>query len=102
MTTSLPCRPFTVPAGRQHRSSVLPISLPPRGLSRSQAAAFFGVSPTTFDKVVRACGLRPRVIPPTTCERYDLTELDAAFSALPHAGDAEDDDTDGYAEPPRV
>ncbi|RXG87344.1 hypothetical protein EAS62_35990 [Bradyrhizobium zhanjiangense] len=34
------------------RSSTLPLSLPPRGLSRAQAAEYIGVSPSTFDKMV--------------------------------------------------
>jgi len=34
------------------RSTTLPSSLPPRGLSRVQAAEYIGVSPSTFDKMV--------------------------------------------------
>jgi hypothetical protein len=34
------------------RGSTLPPSLPPRGLSRVQAAEYIGVSPSTFDKMV--------------------------------------------------
>ena len=34
------------------RADVLPLSLPPRGLSRTEAAAYIGVSPTLFDKMV--------------------------------------------------
>ena len=34
------------------RRDVLPPSLPPRGLSRIEAAAYVGVSPTLFDRMV--------------------------------------------------
>ena len=34
------------------RVSVLPTSLPPRGLNRVQAAEYIGVSPTKFDELV--------------------------------------------------
>ena len=37
---------------RGKRLDVLPLSLPPRGLSREQSAAYIGVSPSTFDKLV--------------------------------------------------
>ncbi|MFG1206898.1 hypothetical protein [Xanthobacter flavus] len=36
-------------SGRRH---VLPLSLPPRGLSRVEAAAYIGVSPSLFDDLV--------------------------------------------------
>src|SRR5690242_17745827 len=35
------------------RDQVLPASLPPRGLSRVQAAAYVGVSPVLFDELVK-------------------------------------------------
>jgi predicted DNA-binding transcriptional regulator AlpA len=63
------------------RSSTLPLSLPPRGLSRVQAAEFIGVSPSTFDKMV-ADGempapkrIRGRVI-------WDRKQVDCAFDAF--------------------
>ena len=34
------------------RAEVLPNSLPPRGLSRTQAAAYLGISTTLFDAMV--------------------------------------------------
>ncbi|OSI33026.1 hypothetical protein BST65_03385 [Bradyrhizobium canariense] len=63
------------------RGSTLPPSLPPRGLSRVQAAEWAGVSPSTFDKMVadgqmpRPKRIRGRVI-------WDLKQLDCAFTAL--------------------
>jgi hypothetical protein len=67
------------------RNSVLPVSLPPRGLSRVQAAAYIGVSASTFDKMVAnrempgPKRIRGRVI-------WDIKGLDRAFDAL---GDSE-------------
>jgi excisionase family DNA binding protein len=68
------------------RSSTLPLSLPPRGLSRVQAAEYIGVSPSTFDKMV-ADGempapkrIRGRVI-------WDRKQLDCAFDAFDHGGE---------------
>jgi predicted DNA-binding transcriptional regulator AlpA len=37
----------------RERANVLPGSLPPRGLSRVQAAAYIGVSPSLFDAMVK-------------------------------------------------
>lgn len=68
---------------------VLPLSLPPRGLSRVEAAAYIGVSPSLFDMMVRdrrmpcAKRINSRVV-------WDRLRLDAAFAALPD----EDGDTD--------
>jgi hypothetical protein len=63
------------------RSSVLPVSLPPRGLSRVAAAAYIGVSPSLFDIMVRE-----RSMPmPARCRRrllWDRRQIDRAFDAL--------------------
>lgn len=70
------------------RSSTLPLSLPPRGLSRVQAAEYIGVSPSTFDKMVadgempRAKRIRGRVI-------WDRKQLDCAFDAFDDGGESE-------------
>jgi predicted DNA-binding transcriptional regulator AlpA len=64
------------------RRDVLPTSLPPRGLSREQAAAYVGVSTGTFDALIKEKvmpepkRLRGRVV-------WDRQQLDVAFSALP-------------------
>ncbi len=64
----------------------------PRGLSRVHAAAYVGVSPSTFDKLVEAGQmpgpkrLRNRVI-------WDRHQIDIAFDALP-GGQAEGEDED--------
>jgi hypothetical protein len=62
--------------------SVLPQSLAPRGLSREQAAAYIGISPSLFDMLIED-GRMPgpkRINARTVWERL---QLDAAFSALP-------------------
>jgi predicted DNA-binding transcriptional regulator AlpA len=43
------------------RLDVLSTSLPPRGLSRVQAAAYVGISPTLFDEMV-ADGRMPKPV----------------------------------------
>lgn len=59
----------------------LPDSLPPRGLTREQAAAYIGVGASTFDKLVS-----DRVMPgPVKFGRrrvWDRLALDAAFGSL--------------------
>lgn len=70
---------------QRQRHSELPISLPPRGLSRVQAAEYIGVSASTFDKMVSDGGMpapkriRGRVI-------WDLKGVDRAFDALTEGG----------------
>jgi predicted DNA-binding transcriptional regulator AlpA len=69
------------------RVSALPASLPPRGLSRMQAAEYIGVGGTKFDEMV-ADGRMPR---PTRIDGrtvWDKWKLDAAFSALDDAAGA--------------
>lgn len=76
--------------------SVLPMSLPPRGLSRLEAAAYVGISCTKFDELV-ADGRMPG--PKKIDGRYvwDIRRIDAAFDRLPDkdgaasAGDPWDD-----------
>ena len=68
---------------------VLPLSLPPRGLSREIAAAYIGVSPSKFDELVRD-GRMPKPKSVDARRIWDRHKVDAAFSALP--------DTDGLAE----
>jgi predicted DNA-binding transcriptional regulator AlpA len=68
---------------------VLPLSLPPRGLSRVEAAAYVGVSPTLFDEMVGDARMpKPKRINKRTV--WDRHQLDRAFDALP--------DTDGRAD----
>lgn len=65
-------------------TELLPMSLPPLGINREQAAAMVGVSATTFDQMV-ADGRMPQPRMPSR-ERFvwDVEELVAAFRSLPH------------------
>ena len=64
------------------KTSRLPASLSPRGLSRQAAAEYFGVAPSTFDLAVKDGTVpapkhfRGRVI-------WDREALDRAFENLP-------------------
>lgn len=63
------------------RVSTLPISLPPRGLSRAQAAEYVGVGCSKFDEMI-ADGRMPK--PKRIDSRcvWDRVQLDQAFGAL--------------------
>lgn len=69
-------------------ASPLPLSLPPRGLSRVEAAAYVGVSPSLFDQMVKDRRMPPpkRINARTV---WDRLGLDAAFMALPDDGPSE-------------
>ena len=69
------------PRKRARRPSVLPASLPPRGLSREQAAEWWGVSPTSFDRGV-ADGRIPKAYRFYGRNLWDRLKLERAFSAL--------------------
>jgi excisionase family DNA binding protein len=80
------------PSSRQTRTiSTLPDSLPPRGLSRKQAAEYIGVSPSHFDKLLHDGVMPPpkrlggRVV-------WDRHQLDRAFNALDADSSWHDDD----------
>lgn len=80
------------PAGRRPRNeprNVLPSTLPPRGLNRVQAAAYVGVSATTFDRMILD-KLMPRPTRIYGRTVWDIRKLDAAFTALDT--DAAEDD----------
>ncbi len=79
---------------RPQRAEVLPPSLPPRGLTREQAAAYVGVSPSLFDEMVKD-GRMPKPKRPNARTVWDRRKVDLAFDRLP--GDEEfggDDDWD--------
>lgn len=65
----------------------LPPTLPPRGLSRVEAAAYVGVGSTLFDRLV-SLGFMPK--PKKIGGRcvWDVRALDRAFDALPGDGEA--------------
>jgi predicted DNA-binding transcriptional regulator AlpA len=58
------------------------LSLEPRGLSRAQAAAYVGISPSLFDQMV-ADGRMPSPKTINTRKIWDRRELDTSFDALP-------------------
>ena len=64
------------------RLIILPNSLPPRGLRRAEAAAYIGVSPTTFDEMMLE-GVMPHPKRFNSCNIWDRHALDEAFSCLP-------------------
>lgn len=71
------------------REHVLPAGVMPRGLSRVQAAAYIGVSPTMFDRMVKARTM-PKPLRVYSRTIWDIRKLDAAFAAL-DSDDAADD-----------
>ncbi|MDX2289774.1 MAG: hypothetical protein NW217_13245 [Hyphomicrobiaceae bacterium] len=70
---------------RADRLAALPPSLAPRGLSRVEAAAYVGVSPTKFDEMV-GDGRMPPAKRADARRIWDRLALDAAFAALPDEG----------------
>jgi predicted DNA-binding transcriptional regulator AlpA len=68
---------------------VLPPSLPPRGLSRVETAAYIGVSPSLFDEMVKD-GRMPRPKRVNSRTIWDRHQVDRAFDVLDQAVDDED------------
>ena len=62
------------------QTRILPVS--PRGLSRSEAAAYVGVSPSLFDAMVKD-GRMPQPKRINTRTIWDRARIDEAFEALP-------------------
>lgn len=79
--------------GTSARSSALPVSLPPRGLSRQEAAAYIGVSASLFDEMIKDGRMPPpkRINSRTV---WDRRRLDEAFEALPDKCDSNPWDED--------
>jgi predicted DNA-binding transcriptional regulator AlpA len=74
-------RAFGIDMTKQPKN-VLPQSLPPRGLSRQEAAAYVGISPSLFDMLVKDGRMpAPKRINARTV--WDRLQLDAAFATLP-------------------
>lgn len=64
------------------RADILPISLPPRGLSRTEAAAYIGVSVSLFDMLVEDGRMpTPKRINSRTV--WDRKQVDEAFELIP-------------------
>ena len=79
------------------KPSPLPNSLPPRGLSRQQAAAYIGVGPSTFDKLVIE-GVMPGPVEFGRRRVWDRLAIDAAFGALSGTAGAETPDSNPLAQ----
>jgi predicted DNA-binding transcriptional regulator AlpA len=67
---------------RPARFAALPPSLPPRGLSRVESAAYVGVSPSLFDEMVKD-GRMPNPKRINSRSVWDRKRLDDAFESLP-------------------
>jgi predicted DNA-binding transcriptional regulator AlpA len=78
------------------RDDMLPSSLPPRGLSRVQAAAYVGISPALFDEMV-ADGRMPKPVRINARTVWDRLKLDEAFAALSDEDRKDDDPWDKVA-----
>ena len=67
-----------------------PIRIEPRGLSRIEAARYFGISPSKFDEMRKDGRVGPaRLIDGRKV--WDVRDLDLAFDALPmESGETED------------
>ncbi len=69
-------------------ADILPVSLPPRGLKRAQAALYVGpVGTTKFDEMVKD-GRMPKPKCIDGLRSWDRLELDEAYAALPSDEDA--------------
>ena len=71
------------------RDHALPSSLAPRGLSRVQAAAYIGVSPSLFDEMVKDERM-PQPIRINSRVLWDRMRLDEAFAGLSDVKDGND------------
>lgn len=63
---------------------ILPLSLPPLGVGREQAAALIGI--THHVRQIRRGGLRAVATHAWWAFAWDVAELTAAFRRLPHRG----------------
>ena len=71
--------------------NVLPLSLPPRGLSREQAAAYIGISPSLFDMLIKD-GRMPGPKRINSRVLWDRLKLDTAFDAFADTDDQSSDE----------
>jgi hypothetical protein len=78
------------------RSDILPASLPPRGLSREEAAAYIGVGATKFDQLVQR-GDMPGPKRIDGRKVWDRRRLDSAFDALPSEDEFGSADSDPWS-----
>jgi len=72
-------------------------NLPPRGLSREEAARYVGISPTKFDQMV-ADGRMPHPRRIDGRKVWDRRMVDASFDRLPVQDHEEPDDANPWDE----
>ena len=73
---------------KAEKGANLPRNLPPRGLSRTEAAAYVGISPSLFDQCVEDGRMpKPKRINGRTV--WDIRRIDKAFDALPSEDQAQ-------------
>jgi predicted DNA-binding transcriptional regulator AlpA len=72
--------------------------VPRRGLCRSEAALYVGLSPSKFDQLV-SDGRMPRPIGIDRRKVWDLHKLDAAFDALGEESDTTDQTWNDFGQP---
>lgn len=78
-----------IAAKKARRGPALPQGTLPRGLSREEAAAYVGVSPTTFDAMIKSNAMpKPKHIGRRRV--WDRRQIDLAFEALPDENDSDD------------
>jgi predicted DNA-binding transcriptional regulator AlpA len=77
------------------RQSALPPTLPPRLLTREQAAAYLSVAPGTFDKLVETGRMPPARRVSEGRIAWDRWEIDRSVDALPTEGASAVDETWG-------
>lgn len=72
------------------KTSPLPSNLQPRGLSREQAAAYLGISPSLFDRLVKGGDL-PQAVTLGGRKVWDVRRLDSVFGPRSDLERAADD-----------
>ena len=72
---------------RNKRNRLQDLKIAPRGLSRTDAAGYIGVSPSLFDEMVKD-GRMPLPKRINSRSVWDLHQLDQAFDALPDGNNA--------------
>jgi predicted DNA-binding transcriptional regulator AlpA len=77
--------------GKMRRAPALPSNLPPRGLSREQAAEYVGIGTTLFDRMV-ADGRMPKPWHINGRVLWDRRQVDRKLDALDSGAVADDPD----------
>jgi predicted DNA-binding transcriptional regulator AlpA len=72
------------------KKPALPSGVLPRGLSRTEAARYVGVSPVTFDRMIKD-KIMPRPIRVYGRVVWDVRAIDQAFDALDNSSEDRDD-----------